>query len=208
MMTQKVDRRVRRTRHMLSQALLSLIQEEAYEAITIQAITDRADLNRATFYLHYGSKEELLIASLEAMFDELVSTFDEATVDRPIWGSKTAELLTFQHVAEHAALYKVLLGERGMGYIVYRIINYIADFSYQQLTASLAPGTKLPVPAAIINHHIAGSTFALLSWWLEQDMPYSPAYMADVVHTLCVHGTLPLIDASQMGLAVNLSEQV
>ena len=69
---EKVDRRIRRTRNQLGQALRELIIEKSYEAITIQDIADRADVNRATFYLHYGTKEELLVTSLTEIFDELV----------------------------------------------------------------------------------------------------------------------------------------
>ena len=56
MTKQKLDRRVRRTRRLLAEALVALIIEKEYETISITDITERADLNRATFYLHYGSK--------------------------------------------------------------------------------------------------------------------------------------------------------
>ena len=45
------DRRIERTRHMLSDALFALIGERGYENITVQDITDRANVGRATFYL-------------------------------------------------------------------------------------------------------------------------------------------------------------
>ncbi len=54
------DRRVQRTRQLLEQALLALLEEQDYESITVQQITDRANLGRATFYLHYRDKEQLL----------------------------------------------------------------------------------------------------------------------------------------------------
>src|SRR5688572_30831151 len=76
----KLDRRVVRTRGMLQRALLALMSEQSYDTISVADITDRADLRRATFYLHYRDKEELLVATLEGMFNELVAQVETVTV--------------------------------------------------------------------------------------------------------------------------------
>jgi AcrR family transcriptional regulator len=62
-----LDRRIQRTRQLLRNALFALIIERGYESIAIQDITERANLGRATFYLHYQDKEELLKASVKAL---------------------------------------------------------------------------------------------------------------------------------------------
>jgi len=51
--TPKIDRRVRRTRDALGDALLKLMQEKAFETITVQQVLDRAGIGRTTFYAHY-----------------------------------------------------------------------------------------------------------------------------------------------------------
>ena len=66
----KTDRRVERTRESLQRALIELIGERDYGAITIQEIVDRANVGRTTFYLHYNSKDELFISCHEAMVSE------------------------------------------------------------------------------------------------------------------------------------------
>ncbi len=185
-----MDRRKRRTRKLLGNALLELVQEKKYEQITIQDITDRGDLNRATFYLHYGSKEELLAESLEGHFDALVQQIASVVADKPIWESPEADELVFSHVAEHAALYQVLLGENGLGYVINRIIDYIAQFSELQLRAGLGQVESV-VPLEIMARHVAGSLYALLTWWLMNDMPYTPRQMAEMTTQLCVSGTVP-----------------
>ena len=63
----KTDRRVQRTRELLQKALIELIRERGYEAITIQNIVDRANIGRTTFYLHYNSKDELFVSCHEAI---------------------------------------------------------------------------------------------------------------------------------------------
>lgn len=189
-MSNKVDRRVKRTKRMLGEAILALVVEQEYEALTINEITQRADVNRATFYLHYNSKDELLVEALEAKFEELIATFQVTSIEKPIWESPEVDIAVFQHVAEHAALYKVLLGERGMGYIINRILGYITDVSIQLLEASLPAGTILPVPHELVARHYAGSLYALLSWWVMNDMPYSAEYMAELSGKMCREGIL------------------
>src|SRR5258708_2647627 len=58
----KTDRRVERTQELLQTALIELIGECGYDAITIQDIVDRANVGRTTFYLHYTSKDELFMS--------------------------------------------------------------------------------------------------------------------------------------------------
>ena len=56
MKTEKDDRRSRRTRQILGNALVELMLEKRYADITVQDILDRADVGRSTFYTHYTDK--------------------------------------------------------------------------------------------------------------------------------------------------------
>ena len=168
--------------------MLALLIERDYEQITVQEITARADLNRATFYHHFNHKDELLAAALEAQHDELVASFGELPKGDALWHDRTPEILTFRHVAEHAALYKVLLSERGMSSVIFRIINYIAHFSQTKLMATQYPRKRLTISEEVVAQHFAGSLFALLSWWVANDMPHSPEEMAEMAHILCTQG--------------------
>ena len=73
----RLDRRVSRTRRQLRDALMALILERGYNMVTIEDITDRADLGRTTFYLHYRDKDELLIESLEAIAQDLKAQVEQ-----------------------------------------------------------------------------------------------------------------------------------
>jgi AcrR family transcriptional regulator len=190
----KVDRRVRRTRRQLCEAMLALLVERDYESITVQEITARADVNRATFYHHFTHKDELLAAALEDRFDELVASFGELPTGIAMWHDRTPEILTFRHVAEHADLYKVLLSDRGMGHVIYRIIDYITRYVQTKMLASKALFKPSSVPEALIAQHVAGSLFAMLSWWLANDQPYTPEEMAEMAHILCTNGVASVLE--------------
>ncbi len=57
--TEKLDPRVRRTRKLIEDAFRSLLQESAYEKISVGDVADRATVNRATFYAHFEDKRHL-----------------------------------------------------------------------------------------------------------------------------------------------------
>src|SRR3954469_23951916 len=65
------DRRVRRTRRLLREALLALVLEKGYEAVTVQDVLDRADVGRATFYAHFRDKDDLLISGADELRESL-----------------------------------------------------------------------------------------------------------------------------------------
>ena len=66
------DPRIRRSRHMLVEALAKLLTQKSFDDISIQEIAAEATLNRATFYLHYPDKNALLQAMTAERFGELI----------------------------------------------------------------------------------------------------------------------------------------
>src|SRR5579871_644094 len=106
----KLDRRVQRTRGLLCNALLSLIVERGYDSLKIEDITERANLRRATFYMHYRDKEELLLAALTETFDGLVSAI-QSTTSSDLLGGKTEQaafLITLRHIEDNYQLYRTI----------------------------------------------------------------------------------------------------
>jgi AcrR family transcriptional regulator len=65
---EKLDPRVKRTRQMIYQAFMELIKEKGFQAISVQDVTERAEINRATFYAHFTDKFNLLDRSIQNNF--------------------------------------------------------------------------------------------------------------------------------------------
>src|SRR3990172_850885 len=107
----KTDRRVSRTRHALREALLSLMEEQDYNAITVEEITARADLGRTTFYLHYRDKEDLLLEELADLVHELTEQIARISISQ--WQEHKLPqppiLMIFQHVAANEKMYRLIL---------------------------------------------------------------------------------------------------
>ena len=180
-MVTKIDRRVQRTRELLQRSLLSLVLERGYESLVIQDITDHANLSRAAFYLHYRDKEELLWASVEEVFSELLEIAPENVPE------ENPYIALFNHVAERPRLYRVIVGGRGTPNISERLrtflaIKYVHCF---ENAAELMPGQSPPSQVMeIIDSYVSGAVLALIGWWLDNDQPYSVEQMAEVADDL------------------------
>nr|BBH94504.1 TetR family transcriptional regulator [Thermogemmatispora argillosa] len=177
------DRRVKRTQNLLAQALLALIAEKGYEAITIRDITERADIGYATFFRHYRDKDELLRDVADVVINELLEIlFGQQTGSEPT----AVGQLIFRYVAEHSAVVRVLLGSRGPASLVQHVIQRGSENVLRQNKPR--PGS--PVPAEIAAHHLVASSIALIQWWIEHDMPYPPERMGEIYRQLIVQPTL------------------
>ncbi len=199
MSQRKPDRRVRRTRQQLSEALMSLILEKGYDAVTIEEITERADLGRTTFYLHYKDKDELLIQSLEAVYDDLVNQIDPHPIEEWSMTGEALSAMAFQHAAENARLYQIILSGQGGTSIAQRIRAYIAQTAIRIIETHYAQYIpKTAVPLEILGNYIAISMMGLMTWWLENDQPYSAAEMISFFHQLNFLGA-----AKTMGLTLS-----
>lgn len=70
----KRDRRIRRSKELILDALLHLIKKTGYEKVTIKEIAEKAAVSRATFYRIYQNKDDILLHYLDEMFEEYFST--------------------------------------------------------------------------------------------------------------------------------------
>jgi len=185
----KTDRRILRTRKLLWEALIALIEEKDYSEITIQDIADRANVNRVTFYLHYRDKQDLLEKSVEVIFDELTSKITPLTgeafrMDIPPEGMT----LVYQYIAENAAFYRIILGKNGIPFLVDRFRKYLAELTIQRFPLVVSQESKGRIPLEMVAQYAAGSIIGLITWWLENDMPTPPEEFAHQTLLLTAHG--------------------
>lgn len=187
--TRKVDRRIQRTHALLRDALMALIEECGYESISIQDITDRANVSRTTFYLHFRDKDDLLFITMEELYDKLVEQAHFAPPDDAL--NAMIDSTDFQHVAEYAKFYRVMIGKNGSAAFVMRVQAYLARVCLEKILKPLAArGTGLQVPLEAVAYSIAGMEIGLIRWWLEENnLSHTPEEMALMMCRLSMLGT-------------------
>jgi AcrR family transcriptional regulator len=181
----KLDRRIHRTRTLLRDALMELIVEKGYKDLTVQDISDRADVARTTFYLHYKDVDDLLFNALAEIYDDLFRQAEPVAL--PSGGSMT---LDFDHVAQYAAFYKVMLSEQGSMKFLIRMQHFLTVKFKEYLQKKLPPGHQPRVPLDVIAAMCAGSEIGMMTWWVSQYMPIPGGKMAEMGEGLTLHGLM------------------
>ncbi|MCX6082505.1 MAG: TetR/AcrR family transcriptional regulator [Chloroflexi bacterium] len=210
----KVDRRILRTRISLRNALLMLIKEKDFDFISVEEITDRANLGRATFYLHYKDKEDLLldefreIASTRAhLFSDIPisiwrfnqDTLNNSNADMPIMPF----LLIFEHLSQNADLYRILIKGKNSQRIILQLREIIVQtiseiINKEVVTESSKTRFELPeIPIELLGAYFSGAMMSSISWWLDQAIPPQPAEMADMFHSLFFLGVIKAWNVSK-----------
>ena len=195
------DRRVRRTRRALQKALVDLILEKGYDAVTIEEITDRADLGRTTFYLHYKDKEELLMHAIDTICEDFLETHSSllAQIDSPenairqLRYNLDERILyhIFAHARENANLYKVMLRGEGGARATRRFANVIQDETIKRLEK--IKGLEIKVPIEIFAVYFSGTIMEMVTWWLEENQPYAIEMMVTYCQQVFIHGALDTV---------------
>ena len=181
---QKQDRRSLRTRQLVSDAMMQLMREKRYSAITVQDVLERAGIGRSTFYAHYFDKDDALASVVELM----LATFDERLRRSEGAQGIVPSLELFRHAAEQRLFFQAMtrgqVGERLWEMSQTLLSRNIERALEQVREAESAQVVPLPVMA----HYLAGAFFNMFKWWLEADMPYTPEQMDSIFQRLAMPG--------------------
>lgn len=184
-MHEKFDRRINRTRNLLRDALIALILENSYDAVSVQDIAARADVGRATFYLHYRDKDELLLECVDAIVAAFMQQVQQQNVDEWISSDGAPMHMVFLFAHQNADLFRVIMRGHGGIKASQRLQSIVAEKTSQVVLASTRKsGVQLTIPVEVISNFFAGSLLALINWWLENDVPYSAEQMAQMFRKL------------------------
>jgi AcrR family transcriptional regulator len=178
-----LDRRVRRSRRLLQEALVALIDERGYDRLTVQDVLDRADVGRSTFYAHFRDKDALFMSC----FDDLRGELDAMTGAGPEPDTTRPIGVVFEHAYRNRRVYRAVCGRQGGNAFTHRLQRLLFDLLREHLDTA---GSRLPVE--MVAEYFAGALVSTLLWWVRQDFPYGPAEVA----TMCRRLTEPGVMAS------------
>jgi AcrR family transcriptional regulator len=177
------ERRRLQTRALLTKTTLQLVLEKGYDAISIQDITDRADLGRGTFYLHFKDKEEVVWTAFRDLFQDLEQEAHQK-LDRGMPQVEYYGLWNiFNHAEKNRDLYGVMFGRQGSAMLTARAQDFLANvFLYDIRNASQSPEIDFNIPEEVEAQILTGVISRLLFWWLETPNDYSAKEMAAMTY--------------------------
>ena len=167
-MDDDLDRRIRRTRRALAAALTSLTSERPYLSIQVRDITDRADVGYATFYRHYESKDDLMLAIFAEISAELESSAGEPAGEY----FEQEGILLFEHVQKFEGLYRSILQSREFVDKLKKLLARRVEGHIQRHAGELG---ELAFPSELAANHMVAALISLTS-----ERPYLSIQVRDI----------------------------
>ena len=127
----KEDRRVRRTKKLLTQALTELLQKKQINEITVKELTDLADMNRGTFYMYYKDIFDMLEKIEDELFQKLDVIAQSHEHGDPTQQVKPILLDLFRFIGENQEMCRVLLSPNGDMNFLHRLYEAIRERSLE-----------------------------------------------------------------------------
>jgi AcrR family transcriptional regulator len=191
-----IDLRIRRTHKFLQEAMIELISEKGFDVLTVGDIAERAMINRATFYRHYQDKYDLVAKIFEETTNELVANMQPFGKDKDqkgVVGPPEIWLQFFEHVINHAQLYRAMLGKNGSSWFAARMrehnIKLMLEIESQwqiEPGQPIDPAMPHELPTMQLSHVLIGT----IVWWLESETRYTPKQIATWFHRFAFYGYL------------------
>lgn len=183
-----IDPRVKRTRRLLREALVSLILKKDFATITIREITGHAEVAYITFYRHYESLDQLLMDVLDDGLVELMTHIETLAKQSDKSALETEGRLIFEYIGQKADLFRILFKSQSVTRVRRKVVRNIAAIFQESCTPLERLGNQVTINIAA--NHIATSLLSLIEWWLENDMKPSPSEIGKIYKSLIIDSTM------------------
>jgi AcrR family transcriptional regulator len=174
----KVDRRILKSQEAIKKAIIELMSEKNFDDITIQDISDRANVNRGTIYLHYQDKYDLLDKLIEEHIDVLRETcraaseleFTESTL---IWT---------EYFERNYSFFSMMLASKGASYFRGRFLDFLIEEFTNEV--DVTKGKNEALNEDLLVRFVAAAFVGVVEWWFMNEKPVPHHVLAKQLGTL------------------------
>lgn len=173
---------------LMNEALIRSLDKKDYEYITVKEICDIAGVNRSTFYLHYETMEDLLLETIENMFNDLKNRYTSDFVTEKIIDSKNMDSMKL-FTREYSIPYLSFLKEHKKAFMV--AINHQVLFKvgsifndlYKTLFEPILSRFKVPNEEKkyVITYFMSG-IHAIIIEWIKGNCEDDINLIADIIY--------------------------
>ena len=184
----RTDRRVRKTKKLLLEGLMTLMQEKDIRDISVKELSDLADINRGTFYLHYRDVYDMLAQVEDSVFQEFNEILDKNFAPQKEAALYQVLMDIFTFLDHNRLIARTLLGPHGDLAFVNRMKEIV------RLRLLRLPGESAP-PAEDFDYYafITSGCIGLIQSWLNREEPEPPVRMAALVEKMILQGLSPML---------------
>lgn len=189
----KEDRRIRKTKSAIKKAFIQLLKEKDLDKITVQDISDQADINRGTFYLHYEDKYTLLSDMEDEYISEIWSLTQfnanspETIADEFINNTLTKIL---QHIADNMDFYHTILQLDRKSKLEDKIYFLIKENMQKYISVN---NEIDGIPEMYFYSYVAGATISIIKYWIQDEHRISVDELTQHIFKIVYNGPLRIM---------------
>ncbi len=189
------DLRVIKTRRLIRDAFVKLVDEKGFKSITVNDISDKAMINRSTFYLHYTDKYDLLQKIVNEAIQNILCLIEpqahivNGNPDYEIFLNNLSCIM--KAVERDAVLYKFILNDKEALGITRKCENALL----KKLNSSFP--MQLSISRDLCLELITSIYISTIRWWLNNEMKYSPSFLAEELVKFFKSGANGLLKQSE-----------
>ncbi|MEM7335848.1 MAG: TetR/AcrR family transcriptional regulator [Chloroflexota bacterium] len=189
-MTKTKDRRIRRSRKLLQDALIQLLRQKPLAKIHIKEIVDVADVSRPTFYQHFETKEKLLFSLIDDLFERVSTAVFDDVRQRENADMQTLLRATFEQWLLHSEELQWVFQIENKDFFIDALKLHL--LAMKREIDKVAP---LPESAQQYEEHIisflSGGMYMLVRNWVQNGMRESAETMAFISFQLISNNFTP-----------------
>lgn len=189
----RTDPRTIRSHQMLVEALIACMETKNAAAISVSELTEKAGLNRATFYLHFQDMPDFFEKIIGQTLNGLI---DAANTGKA--GGKPEAFLPdsfyinyFLYIKKNKRLFQAMLGKNGLPVFRERLVE-MGIHAYSHLLEPYRRELEKHIALDILVCYIISAHTGLIDYWLRTDCKYSAEYMAAQVRYLTIESLGPV----------------
>jgi AcrR family transcriptional regulator len=167
------DRRVLKSQEAIKNALIELMFEKNFDQITIQDISDRANVGRRTIYYHYMDKYDLL----DKMIEEHINNLRELCQSASEMTFQEGNYVWFEYFERNYLFFSTMLASKGAPYFRSRFLDLLVE--EYKVEVDITEGKNQGLSEEVILQFFASAVVGAVEWWFKNEMPLSARVMAE-----------------------------
>lgn len=184
------DRRVLRTKKNIRQTFLQLLSEKSLTQLTVKELSEQADINRKTFYMHYSNIEEILSELEDELVQKLVLVFEKELFDREVFDSYSFFENLNLAIQGDIELYRTLNHSDLLPHLILRAKNALIDVFFRKYNIPADSDSERYI---LYAEYAASGILSMYTKWFSNDFHMSLEELTKTAAEITLYGFQHLI---------------
>lgn len=190
-----MDRRVKKTKRVIRQSFLELMEEKGLDKVTVRDLTIKADINRGTFYLHYTDIHDLLTQMKQEIFKgikQIAATVDLSEIkgyaEKGQYYPNLLEML--KYIAANFDFFRIILSSKGDPSFPLQMKAFIKEAMYEPVFLKIAQRQNSAIPIDYLIAFITSAQLGVITHWVQTEMNLTAEELAQMITQIIYRGPL------------------